>query len=529
MRNLILLLKLRIANVFKISKLKETKKYKLLLYALFGLYIFISIISLIVTASVSAADMLTKYNLLYFLIILFYIVSMLMIFMFTVYNAKSSMFNSSDNDLLLSMPIKSSTILASRLIYVIAFNLLTTLLIMVPAFIVYSMNAGITIMSIISFAIIILLLPLIPTILASLFGYLVAYVSSKTNAKNWIEFGMSILLMILVYYFTYSAGNILNYIVLHFDKMESILKWGLYPAFLVGEVLKNNNYLSLLIYIIFNISLFVIFIYILSFKFKKIIVKLQENKTKSNYVMPKLKTISINKTLLLKEFKRYISSPVYLLNTSFGLILILGGAIATIFYSQEKILKLLEINAGSASLFSLVATLIIFVSFMSSTTSATISIEGKNFWILKTLPISPRKIFDGKLMLNIILIIIPTIISIIIFFFTLHLSIIEFLALVIIAIIVPIASSQFGLILNLKFPKMDAIDDVVIVKRSLSVMIAVLLPMAVVFGFMALNSLIKINISSNIIIIIVIIVLALLNVIQHIILSTWGVKRFKQI
>jgi ABC-2 type transport system permease protein len=297
---------------------------------------------------------------------------------------------------------------------------------------------------------------------------------------------------------------------------------------LIGEIFNDYNILSLLIYVIINIGLFIIFTFLLSVNFKKIIAKLQENKTRSNFVLKTLKTESIIKIFYMKELKRYLSSPIYVMNTFFGLIMIIGAAIATIFYDKTQILAILNMNGGS-NMFQLLSAAVVFLIFLSSTTSASISLEGKNYWILKTLPIKPNKIYSGKLLFNLSLTLPIVYVSLIIFKYTLNLAVTEFIILILLATITSLVSSKFGLIVNLMFPKMDAINDVVIVKRSLSVMICVLLPMAVIFGITGLYSLISNVISFNIFIIMAIVLLVLMNLVESIILNTWGAKRFKEI
>ena len=528
MRELLILLKTRFANTYNINKLCHIKKTKLILYAFLIVYVVVSMSMTFFMYAKGAADFLNDYKMISFLLTLFFIASSFTTFMFTIYNAKSGMFSASDNDLLLSMPIKASTILASRLVYVMLWNLGTSLFVMVPAFVVYAMNVEVTFIYYIFAFITFILLPVIPTILASIIGYIIAYLTSKSNAKNLFEIVMSFTFIGLIYYGMSKADVILNFMVNNIDNFENILKWGFYPVYLIGEIFNDYNVLSLLIYVVINIGLFIIFTFILSVNFKKIIAKLQENKTRSNFVMKSLKTESITRIFYMKELKRYLSSPIYVMNTFLGLIMIIGAAIATIFYDKTQILAILNINGGS-NMFQLLSAAVVFIVFLSNTTSASISLEGKNYWVLKTLPLKPNKIYNGKLLLNLSLTLPIVYVSLIIFKYTLNLALSEFAILMILATIASLVSSKFGLIVNLMFPKMDAINDVVIVKRSLSVMICVLLPMAVIFGITGIYSLISNAISFNTFIIIAIVLLFLMNLVERILLNTWGTKRFKEI
>ena len=124
MRNLGILLKTNLKTVFGISKLKHEKPLKLIGYLLLAMYVVYSLFVTFGFYSELTADTLEKYNLVGFMLVLFFLMACLMIFNFTIYDSKSNMFNSSDNDMLLSMPIKTSTILTSRTFRIIIWNLL---------------------------------------------------------------------------------------------------------------------------------------------------------------------------------------------------------------------------------------------------------------------------------------------------------------------------------------------------------------------------------------------------------------------
>jgi ABC-2 type transport system permease protein len=472
---------------------------------------------------------LKPYNLAFYVPILFFVGSSLMTFMFTTYNAKGSMFNSNDNDMLLSMPIKPSTILASRLIFIVLWNMLVSLAVMIPVCIIYAMNVHVSFSYYFFCFFIFLLLPIIPTILASVIGYAIAYFTSKSNAKNWFEIISSVAIMGIIYYVIYRGNDILNYVIAHNDELKDIVKWCFYPIYLVIEMLQDNNYLSLVIFIILNISLFVIFTNILSIKFKKIIAKLQENRTRSNFVMKSLHSESVSKSLFIKETKRYFSSPIYVFNTAFGPALIFIAAIASIFFDKSKILNAIGVSVGENMIFQFLVLTVMFIAFFTSTTSSSISIEGRNFWIMKTLPLSPSSIFKGKILLNLVLLLPIAYLSLVILYFTLNLSIIQLITLLALVSISSLLAAQFGLLVNLKFPKLNANNDTIVVKQSASAMISVLIPMATIMIISSIYTGFSDIINFNVLLGTVLIILLILCFVEHNLLETWGVKRFKQI
>ena len=92
-----------------------------------------------------------------------------------------------------------------------------------------------------------------------------------------------------------------------------------------------------------------------------------------------------------------------------------------------------------------------------------------------------------------------------------------------------ISASQFGLLVNLKFPKMDAINDVVIVKRSLSVLISILVPMVLVMVLTTLYIQFQEGINNNLILIIITSVFVAVSVLENILLNKYGINRIKSI
>lgn len=527
MRTLFILLKNNFINTIGINKILKKKPKKLLLYSFLILLFILYIISISSVYSSVVANYLMKYHMIGFLITMFFIMASFITFFFTMYKSKAGLFNANDNDMLLSMPIKTNDILASRLISMILWNLITVIFILGPTMVIYATKVNVTFSYYIYAILIVLLLPIIPSIIAGLLGYFTAYLTSKSNKKSWFEIAMYLLFTFTIFYISSNAQGIMSFIVKDPKAMENILKWGFYPVYLVNNIFTNNDSLSLLLFVIINVGLAVLFVLILGKSFKNIVSKLQENRTKSNYVMQRLKTKSINKALFVKDVKRYLSSPIYVLNTSIGMIMILGISIASLFYDKAKILAAINIPIKNAPSFEIVTLLVVLMVFLSNTACASISIEGNNFWIMKTLPIKVQNMFNSKLLLNILIVVPAMLISIVILKISFALTILQMLVVMLLAVLSVLVSSQFGLLMNLKFPKMDAINDVAAVKQSLSVIISTIVPLIIIATAAGVYS--QTSFNFNILLLIVMIVFIILIIIERHLLNTWGIKRVKEI
>ena len=91
--------------------------------------------------------------------------------------------------------------------------------------------------------------------------------------------------------------------------------------------------------------------------------------------------------------------------------------------------------------------------------------------------------------------------------------------------ILPIFVAVFGLIVNLKYPKMNASSDTEIIKQSASSMISTLSGMV----FATIIIAILFTIESKYISLIITFIIAILTLISYRVLIIYGDKRFKEI
>ena len=132
--------------------------------------------------------------------------------------------------------------------------------------------------------------------------------------------------------------------------------------------------------------------------------------------------------------------------------------------------------------------LISFAAFMTSITNSVISLEGKNINILKSIPINTKTILMSKVYAALLITTIPIIIGDIILFIRFRLSIIEMLLLLVLSILIPLVSHFIGLIMNLKYPKLDFENSSEVVKQSTSSFLSVLIGMLLLLGSVLLIS-----------------------------------------
>jgi ABC-2 type transport system permease protein len=131
--------------------------------------------------------------------------------------------------------------------------------------------------------------------------------------------------------------------------------------------------------------------------------------------------------------------------------------------------------------------------------------------------------------LNLVLILPVAYLSLLIFYFTLGLTIAQLITLFILTLLASLVAVQFGLLINLKFPKMDAPNDTAVVKQSASAMISIMVPLVTIMVVSSVYTGLKDVINFNALLGIVLFILLILIFVEHYLLSTWGENRFRKI
>ena len=101
-----------------------------------------------------------------------------------------------------------------------------------------------------------------------------------------------------------------------------------------------------------------------------------------------------------------------------------------------------------------------------------ISLERKAFNILKTIPVSPQKIFFSKILASLVLTVPMLLVGDLIMFFSFDFSALEILLVLAGTMLFPLATETLGILIDLKYARFDAENDSEIVKQSTGVLTA---------------------------------------------------------
>lgn len=386
----------------------------------------------------------------------------------SVFNTYSSLYQAKDNDLLLSMPLPTSRILLVRLSGVYAMGLMYEMIAMIPAVIVWFGTAPFSALGTIHVLLIPILLSVLILVLSAVLGWVVALIAARVKHKNILTVVIS-LCFIGAYYYVYGmAYSMLQTILANAEMIGHKMQIVLYPLYHMG-LAAAGNVLSMLIFAAWIGILFAVTYWALSKSFLKL-ATVNRGTAKTAYKEQTAKAGSVNSALLRKELQRFTSSANYMLNCGLGIILMPISAILLVWKADmiralfpmlpTEVLPLLAIGA------------VCLLTSMNDMAAPSISLEGKNLWIAQSFPLSGRQVLTAKLKLHLILTLLPAIAPIVAVEWLLKPEPIYALALPLLTALFVLLMAMIGLALNLKMPNLHWSSEIIPIKQSVPVMIA---------------------------------------------------------
>ena len=470
-------------NIFKVNQKHATGFKKIFIPVFLSLAFMFAIWSNAHLIFEKVAPM----HLQYIVLSLFVFITSIMTLIEGVYKSGPLLFNCKDDQLLLSLPIKRSTIVFVRVFKFYIFELLFNSLFIIPLIAAYLRWAeSIEWTFFLTSFVMIILLPIIPIVISCIIGVIISSLASRFKFKNFIQIVSTMLVLLLVLLISYYMDNFYEYVAKHATSINDMISKIYYPAGVYANLVTNFNIKDLLVFIAINIGLFALLIFVLSKVYFKINSRLKSiattKKLKISSIVIKSKSASMS--LIKKELNMFFKIPVFIINAGFGLVLFLIMSIYTsIKYDNVLSIYKEAFRTNTLNQTSLIILLLLlFASFMTSITNSLISLEGRNINILKSLPVKTKTILMAKIYACLIITTPILLLGDIILFVRLKIKLIEMILLLLLSVLVPLVSHFIGLIINLKFPKLDAENSTEVVKQSTSSFISVMLGMLLLLG-----------------------------------------------
>ena len=401
-----------------------------------------------------------------------------LMFIGSVFFAKSQLYEARDNELLLSMPVPPGSILLSRMVMLLVVTVAFGLPAMVPAAVIgigttQPSPAGVT-----AIILLFLLLPLFSLALSSLFGWLLSIVTARVRRKSL--FGTLLCVAAIVGY-SLLVGKVnaaIMDIASHADAIADSLG-AVAPVYWFGSAMGDGRVDRLLILAVIFLAAAGLTYALLSATFISTATA-RRGFAKVRYVEKRAEAASPDAALLRRELARLGSSSAYIMNAAMGQIMLLLGA-AVLLVKRRAVMELLASEPELASLLPplLILGLCLFAS-MGLVSAPSVSLEGKNLWIVQSLPVDPWQALRAKLRVHLLVCIPPILLVALIVIFTVKLTAAEASLLVAAPVAMTVFVGLLGLAENLRHPNLDWSNEAQAVKTGFGLLFTMLISLGVI-------------------------------------------------
>ena len=391
----------------------------------------------------------------------------------SVFNTYAGLYLPKDNDLLLSMPIPVSTLVGARLFGVYLMGLLYSVVVILPAIIVYWVIAGVTLPVILGGLLMTLLISVFVLILSCVLGWMVAKISQKLKHKSLITVLVS-LAVIGVYYFVYfKAQSLIQDLLANATVYGARIKGTAYPVYLFGSIGVGDVRASVIVSVAVAVLFFMMWV-LLSRSFLKITTSTGKV-IHREYREKHSRQRSIDVALLGREISRFTASPNYMLNCGLGTFLMPLCAIAMLWKGGELFEMLDAMFAETeGSVLLLLCVVLCGLASMNFMTAPSVSLEGKSIWFLKSLPVEPWRIFRAKISMQLLLTGLPLLLCVMCTVTVYSMYSLQLLMILLFGGSYVWLMALLGLFLGVKMPTLTWTNEIMPIKQGGAVIITLL-------------------------------------------------------
>jgi ABC-2 type transport system permease protein len=390
----------------------------------------------------------------------------------TIFSASALIFGARDNDLLLSLPVRPSVVLISRLLVLLASEYLFALVVALAAFIPWALGGYATVVGVVYFVIEVLLLPLPALAVSLLLAWLLGLITSRLRRKNIITIAVSLGFLFAYFYFCFNMQWYMQELIMRGEEIAAAFHRAMPPFYAFGRGIADAAAGGALQFFLWAALPFAAAVYLLSANYRRILTT-NRGTARIAYKERKAKSKSILSALVRKEMAHYLNRPMIILNCSFGAVFMVIGAAALLVKGDELLSTVADVLfvLGGLSGASLCTVVLIFLAALNNLSASLISLEGSNLWIAQSLPAPGLAILTSKVCAHLVVTALPCLLASI----GIGIAVAENLSDWLVVLIVPqtfiALTAAGGLAVNLHFPKLDWTNEARVVKQGLSAMI----------------------------------------------------------
>ena len=425
-------------------------------------------------------------------------------FLFTFFKSNGYLFAFKEYDMLMSLPFETKTIAADKFLYMYVASLPWYVSISLAMMIGYGIFAKPHLLVYPVWILLTFVLPVIPMLAAAFIGFLIVKVSAGFRLKNIIQRVLTFAFVILCFSSQYiidvliRSGDTGQVLQQASDSIEHAGRIYLPIAWFSGAV-REFAVWDMLLLLLVSVVLFELVFGIVGRYYRELNSALKSHAASKTYRMTVQKKHSVVTAIAYKEWKRMLGSQVYMINGSMGEILVLLLGIVSLFVNFDKLMQVMLKGAPVSAeiLFPAIPLIVYFLVGMVATTACSPSLEGKNYWILQSLPIKKKQIYQGKMLFNLCLTVPAGVFSTICLSFSAGVPLVNGIIYVAEILALCCFSTAWGCVCGVKYMRLDWENEIEVVKQGAAVTLYLLPNMFVTMGVVVLVVVLGLHMNAN--------------------------------
>lgn len=394
-------------------------------------------------------------------------------FFFTLLKSNSYLYEFKEYDMLMSMPFEIKDIVGSKFLYMYIKSMHWYLCISFSGLIGYAIWEKPGIYTYHSWILLTFILPIIPSVVAAAFGTLIVSIGVRFKHKKVVQVILSFALILFSFSLRYiiegiaKSGKTEQILTDIANGTQNVAGW-YFPADWFTKAVTGENVFFGILLILLCITLSYGFFVLVAKSYRRINSKLFTGTTQKKKGEISYKQQSIVVSIAHKELRRLLGSSLYMTNCGFGQVMALIIGIAALFVNADTIIATITGGAPiEAKTFGGALPLIAFFFVgMAPTTCCSLSLEGKNNWIVQSLPIRKWDLYKGKMLMNLIISIPFMLLPVLGLCICFRVGVISTLLSLILSVIICIYTTVFGMFTGIKFVKYEWENEIEVIKQG---------------------------------------------------------------
>ena len=399
-------------------------------------------------------------------------------FVLTVFKAGGYLFGFREYEMLMALPFSEKSIVGSKFLYMYIKTLPWILSISVSMLIGYGIILSPAWYVYPLWLLLSAILPIIPMLAASFIGFLIARIGTAFKFWKAVQTILTFIFVALCFSFRFILeklfrnGEVGQTFVDAADEIEKIGEIYL-PVAWFSDAITRSSIVGIVLLPVVSVVLFELVFYILSKSYKKINSTMKTVTVSHKVKYEKVGQRSVVQAMADKEIRRLFGSTTYLTNVGIGFIFAVAIGIISLFVGLDKIIAMLVQGAPVTAEMVLPALpfIIYFMAGMVPTTTCSPSLEGKNYWILKSSPIRNKDIYLGKILANLYLAVPAQLLGTLLLCISAKVPVFTTIIFMLLGVVLCIFSSVFGCACGVHFMRLDWENEIEAIKQGTAVVI----------------------------------------------------------